>query len=994
MGSGPQSEAGPIARLLAVRPHEVEDVRRLFAASFLLGAGLVLFYSASNAIFLTRYDIEALPWVYIVNAAVVIAVGGAYSASAKRVSSGAALLRLTAAMTASVAVLWCWALLSDDRLVAFVMATWFRLLFIYAVLGLWEVASVVFDIRQAKRLFAAIALGMMIAFVIGGALSPLFSALIGAPNMIGLAAVFLAIYTWRFGALLRASAISTSATPDASGPAGIGEIMRDRYSRRMAWMKTVTVLLLYVTEYVFYEQAASTFESEESLAGFLGLFLGSMTIVMVVVTGLVAGRYISRFGLRVATLTLPVGMALIAIPTGLYGSLVAVDTIFFALVCCTLATDHVLGNAIGEPSGAVLFQPMPPRHRMRVRLAVDGWLGSVALAIAGGLLLAMQAIDLDNVAPYLFLIAAVATGGIVIAVLQHQDYVGALRNVTSLGFSEWGGGGRPPIDRYELADLFANDTPGAAVAAVGLARSLDDNPIGPIAGELLGHDSPDVVALALDAIRDEADPARRSLVADVVTDGARPDHLRCRALVTLAHLDPETAVEHVANPAFAPVVAEVLLLHPERRSEGEQLLHELAAGSIDDRLDACRQAAPDSALVIALLDDEHEPVRTAALDHIGGPVGQPALERVLDLAADPQHRRAAGGALHRIEADVPGAVVDRIAGLRPRVQADLIRAGMTEHVSAGGHVRSLLDAPSTHPMVRRACQDIALLHCLRSPDESTWLTDDDLERPRAIAAAHAVVVEREPALAMALADEFESSRAVVFGGLALDGNAARIRDLELLIRHGDDDDRANAIEALDVTLDDPRKRRILELLEPTEVGELADAAPTAPFDEVVQSLADDPSLTPWTRLLAQRAQNDLDEEIMTTSIDRVLALKNVDIFSELSYDALAELAERARREIFDAGSTILEQGAAGDELFALVSGTVRVDGPAGTTELSGHTVFGELAVVDPAPRSASVTAITDVEALVVSRRVILALTERRPEVMTSIAKVLARRVRG
>ena len=51
--------------------------------------------------------------------------------------------------------------------------------------------------------------------------------------------------------------------------------MSDRYSRRMVWMKSVTILLLYVTEYVFYEQAASTFDTEDSLAGFLGVFMGS-----------------------------------------------------------------------------------------------------------------------------------------------------------------------------------------------------------------------------------------------------------------------------------------------------------------------------------------------------------------------------------------------------------------------------------------------------------------------------------------------------------------------------------------------------------------------------------------------------------------------------------------------------------------------------------------------------------------------------------------------
>ena len=84
----------------------------------------------------------------------------------------------------------------------------------------------------------------------------------------------------------------------------------------------------------------------------------------------------------------------------------------------------------------------------------------------------------------------------------------------------------------------------------------------------------------------------------------------------------------------------------------------------------------------------------------------------------------------------------------------------------------------------------------------------------------------------------------------------------------------------------------------------------------------------------------------------------------------------------------------GDELFALVVGAVDVAGPDGTSvRLEEHTVFGELGILDPAPRSATVTAATDVEVLRVSRRPLLALTDRRPTVMAEIARVLARRLR-
>ena len=66
---------GRLAAGLGIRSDEVARLRAVMASSFVLGMSLVLYYSASNAIFLTRYGIAKLPYVYIVNGLLVIAFG-------------------------------------------------------------------------------------------------------------------------------------------------------------------------------------------------------------------------------------------------------------------------------------------------------------------------------------------------------------------------------------------------------------------------------------------------------------------------------------------------------------------------------------------------------------------------------------------------------------------------------------------------------------------------------------------------------------------------------------------------------------------------------------------------------------------------------------------------------------------------------------------------------------------------------------------------------
>ena len=132
---------------------------------------------------------------------------------------------------------------------------------------------------------------------------------------------------------------------------------------------------------------------------------------------------------------------------------------------------------------------------------------------------------------------------------------------------------------------------------------------------------------------------------------------------------------------------------------------------------------------------------------------------------------------------------------------------------------------------------------------------------------------------------------------------------------------------------------------------------------------------------------------MDTTVVRVLQLRRVEIFSTLSFETLAELAGLVRTYDAPAGSVIISVNSLGQELYALVSGTAEVrtkDG--GVRTLEAGSVFGELAILDPGPRTATVTALSDCALIVVPRSTVLALADRRPEVMVEIAKVLARRL--
>jgi len=98
-------------------------------------------------------------------------------------------------------------------------------------------------------------------------------------------------------------------------------------------------------------------------------------------------------------------------------------------------------------------------------------------------------------------------------------------------------------------------------------------------------------------------------------------------------------------------------------------------------------------------------------------------------------------------------------------------------------------------------------------------------------------------------------------------------------------------------------------------------------------------------------------------------LANVPLFRACSKKDLREIARLADSDACRAGEVLVREGRRGSELYVIVEGRADVtrDGATVATLKPGD-YFGELAVLRPAPRTATVTAATDMELLIVTAR--------------------------
>jgi len=98
---------------------------------------------------------------------------------------------------------------------------------------------------------------------------------------------------------------------------------------------------------------------------------------------------------------------------------------------------------------------------------------------------------------------------------------------------------------------------------------------------------------------------------------------------------------------------------------------------------------------------------------------------------------------------------------------------------------------------------------------------------------------------------------------------------------------------------------------------------------------------------------------------------------------------------FKAGSTVFREGDEAHELFVIKSGKVRIQiGNRTLTELGPDTIFGEMALIDNEPRSATAIAVTDVELVPVGEKQFLFLVSQTPYFALKVMRVLVQRLRA
>ena len=138
---------------------------------------------------------------------------------------------------------------------------------------------------------------------------------------------------------------------------------------------------------------------------------------------------------------------------------------------------------------------------------------------------------------------------------------------------------------------------------------------------------------------------------------------------------------------------------------------------------------------------------------------------------------------------------------------------------------------------------------------------------------------------------------------------------------------------------------------------------------------------------------------MLSTMDKLIHLKKVYIFSDLQVRELAALGSVATERDHPKGEIVVKEGEAGDTMFLILSGSVSVLQKQGTeqetliTTLAAGDYFGEMALFEDQPRSATVKTDGDAKFLVLGKLEFEEIMREFPQIAINICQVFSRRVR-
>ena len=916
-----------LAPIVELRKEEGLTVVMMFAYSFLAMTSYNAIKPLTRSKFITDLGADNLPYVLLASGFIIGILMTGYAWLMARLPQRSGLPLSQIGIAGVLVVFWLifqgsvwWA-----STAFYVMA---NLMGVLLISQFWTVANLVYDPRQAKRLFGFIGGGAPLGGIAGSALAA-SAVRIGSNTLLLVSAALMVACAGLVTYIGRRERMQSDSTAAVKEEKGVSLTEAFSLLRRSKHLQIIALVISFASI------GASTIEQQLNMAAAAAKGAGATDSITAFLAQVALWTSTIAFIIQVWLTSkihryLGIGFALLILPVSM-GSSAAVMLLNAALWAPALARvlDQSLRYTVDKTSREILFLPLPADMKLQAKSFVDVTVDRGARAASALFLLFLVKPWGLNLNWQRISIASLIMVGlwIAMAIRAKRGYLAAFRrSIERRDLS-------PADVRLSAADLstvetlvqeLANPDADRVVYAIDVLESLDKrNLVTPL---LLYHESPKVRARALRALAAARSEIARKWVPNIRRLIADPDSdVRAGAITALGAISNEDAASLARpmlsdpDPRIRATAAAVLAnsSSADNADAAEAALVSIIADTSDESRPARRDVAAAirqtsdtrfRRLLIPLLYDPAPEVADEAMDSVRA-AGTDDFAFVPTLIALLRHRRLKGSA-RAVLVGYGEPVVDALAHFMRDAEEDI---WVRRHIPAtlamipGQKTVDVLAATLSDPDGFLRYKAVAALERLRRADESLTFPREPIEALAVSEARHYFTylslhhnlfadgrLPKQSSLALALEQKMDRTKDRIFRLLALIYPWRDITAAKWTLEHGDSRGRASASEYLDNILGGQLRKRVMPVLE------------EMPIDEKVRR----------ANVLLKTRPRDLEETLLQliNDDDQVLAAAAIDVARQQRVWTLADdiehvLAHRDARDwyVFEAASWALAE---------------------------------------------------------------------------------------
>ncbi len=416
-------------RLFDIRESEGFTSFLMFVLLFLLIACLMIIKPIRNSLFLVKFGVEKLPYVFVLVAVFSAAVASLYTRYSRRTRLNSLIL-ITISISI-VVLLAFWSLfnsgISGDW-IFYAFYIWVAIFGVVVTSQFWLLANYIFNARQAKRLFGFIGAGAISGGILGGYLTTYLAPVLKTENLIFFCIGFLIICLFLVQTVWKKSKhhsrgdqiyrrTRTIRSESTNNPVKL--ILNSRHLSYLAGITGVSVVVANLVDYQFSAAASAIITDTDRLTAFFGFWVSTLSIIALIIQLFLTGRILKYLGVTASLLFLPVGLFIGA-------AAILVNPALWTAILIKVS-DGSLKHSINQAGTELLALPLAQEIKKKAKAFIDVFIKNSAEGLGGILLIAMTA-GLGFSLPHISLIILGLIGIWTILIIKAKhEYINSFR---------------------------------------------------------------------------------------------------------------------------------------------------------------------------------------------------------------------------------------------------------------------------------------------------------------------------------------------------------------------------------------------------------------------------------------------------------------------------------------------------------------------------------------------------------------------------------------